>query len=217
MSEEMVNKKEYVLSILIPSLTERVDRFGILIKKIMKQIEDCGYEEVVQIISHIDNRSVPLKDKRNKMMKRARGTYLCHIDDDDDVSDNFIEELVPICLEHEVDVITYNQLARLEKGDIFLKSSLRCGLQMCILEDYPNAKEGEEWFIRFPWQFHAWRTSLVKDIDRNDADNGPKCEDVNWLKRVMLSYPETQYDIDKVLHIFNGRRDLDCPSACGWS
>ena len=215
MSTDKINSNNYLLSILIPSLTERIDKFSILIKKINKQIEDNNLKNKVQIISHIDNRSVPLMDKRNKMMKRARGKYLVHLDDDDDISSDYIKEVCNCIsnLKDSVDIISYNQKAIIGKNKIiFVKSDLK--------SDFSLTPLGNNWYVRYPWQWCAWRTSLVRNIFRNDSDQGPKFEDVNWLKRVMLSYPTTQKNIDKVLHIFNGYRDMSdpntSPSACGW-
>ena len=215
MSAQKINLNNYLLSILIPSLTERIDNFSVLIKKINKQIEDNNLKNKVQIISHIDNRSVPLMHKRNKMMKRALGKYLVHLDDDDDISPDYIKEVCNCILKMKdsVDVITYNQKAIVGKDKIiYVKSNLNYGLKLKPVHD--------NWYIRYPWQWCAWRTSLVRNIFRNDSDQGPKFEDINWLKRVMLSYPKKQQNIDKILHIFNGYRDSSdpnaIPSACGW-
>lgn len=220
MSEEDINNKEYDLTICIPALVERIDKVSEFVKKIEKQINDNDYKDKVQLLISLDNRSVPLKDKRNKAQARSTGKYLCHIDDDDDITNDFIKEIMDAIqkvketeLGH-VDVITYDQLARLEDGrDITVKSNIQCH----SLELTPLRAEGEETvFIRYPWQWCCWRTSLVKGVYRDDYDQGPKFEDINWLKKVRLRYPKSQYNIDKVLHIFNGRRLNGMESACGW-
>ena len=58
-----------LLTICIPSLVERLTKVAYLIKKIEKQIDIYGYKDEVQILCHIDNRSVPLSYKRNSMQK----------------------------------------------------------------------------------------------------------------------------------------------------
>jgi len=221
MTEESIAKKEYQLSILIPSLTERIDVVSKLIKHIQTQIDDCKANEKVQIIVSMDNRSVPLKDKRNKAQKRARGKYLCHIDDDDWVSDNFIKVLLEhIPKANDADVICYNQLAKLDKGkQIIVKPSLNAPLDLQPRGNHVNAdgtvNDQIPEYIRVPWQWSCWRTELVRDVCRSDSNSGIKCEDINWLQRVFLENPSSQYIIDETLHIFNGDRE-DCESACGW-
>ena len=223
MTEESVNKKDYDLSILIPSLTERIGVASNLIKHIQKQIDDCDANDRVQLIISMDNRSVPLKDKRNKAQKRARGKYLCHIDDDDWVSDNFVKVLlehISKAYEHKADVICYKQLAKLGDGKkIIVKPDISGSFDLeprgnhvsrdgTLNEDIPE-------YIRVPWQWSCWRTELVRDVFRSDSNSGIKCEDINWLQRVFLENPKSQYVIDDILHIFNGERE-DCESACGW-
>ena len=64
MSEEDINNKDYDLTICIPALVERIDKVSEFVKKIEKQINDNDYKDKVQLLISLDNRSVPLKDKR---------------------------------------------------------------------------------------------------------------------------------------------------------
>ena len=81
---------KYYLSICIPTLVERLNKVTKLIEKIQKQMDDNNLKEYIQIISHLDNRSVPLYKKRNDLQNSCTGKYFIHMDDDDDISGDYI-------------------------------------------------------------------------------------------------------------------------------
>lgn len=76
-------------SILICSLDERkklLDRLlGILNPQVTKDVE---------IITDIDNRQKTIGKKRNDLIRQASGEYVAFIDDDDRVSDNYVESIL---------------------------------------------------------------------------------------------------------------------------
>jgi len=229
MSEESINKKDYDLSILMTSITERVDTACQLIKHIQKQIDDCEANEKVQLIISMDNRSVPLINKRNKAQKRARGKYLCHMDDDDWVSDNFIKVLlehIPKAYKRKADVICYKQLAKLNGGKrIIITPSLNGPYPMKIMGVHKDPESKSTTiedhianYSKIPWQWSCWRTELVRDVVRTQRlESGALWEDLDWIQRVLFENPKIQYDIDEVLHIYYGDSEVrKNVSEFGW-
>ena len=65
----------YLISICIPSITERITTTAILINKIQKQIDDNNLNKEIQLVCHMDNRSVPLIYKRNILQSKSKGKY----------------------------------------------------------------------------------------------------------------------------------------------
>lgn len=188
------------LSICIPTLVERLDKVSILIKKIQNQIDCHNLKKHIQIISHLDNRSIPLYKKRNNLQKCCSGKYFIHMDDDDDLSDDYIITMYNTIknLDNEVDVITYNQIAYVE-NDVFY---VFCDLNYDFNLKYIGIKNNKNVYVRYPWQWCAWNTKRFSHVYRNDDDT-ILWEDRNWLKRVMLEHPKTQFNISKELHQYN--------------
>jgi glycosyltransferase involved in cell wall biosynthesis len=74
-----------ILSILIPTLTERVFYLDKLLKQLNKQIEFCNAKDNVEILINSDNREKTTGLKRNELLKIAKGEYVWFIDDDDEL------------------------------------------------------------------------------------------------------------------------------------
>jgi hypothetical protein len=191
-----------LLTICIPSIIERIDKFSLLIKKLQKQMNEHKLNNKIQIISHVDNRSVPLTYKRNLMQKGVKGKYFIHLDDDDDISDDYC---LTVCntieyLKKDVDVITYDQICYVNDDIFYIKCDLNQDMNSKYIGVHPV--DAKRIFIRYPWQWCLWNTKRFRHVYRTDADTNAR-EDVNWLKRIQLEYPKTQYNIAKVLHQYN--------------
>jgi len=181
-----------LVSILIPSLVERLPVFTPKLEGLYKQIKDNKLEDKVEIIVITDNRNLKLSEKRNKMQKLARGKYFTHLDDDDNFTDDYckivvqhIEDL-PTFHKEDPDVIGYNQRAFVKKETWIIKPNINIGLQMKFIEE----KDGVPVFERFPWQWCLWNRERFRHVMRSDADTNAR-EDQNWLNRILLEYPKS--------------------------
>lgn len=87
-----VVSKEIKLSILICSLNKRAKSLerllGILDKQKTSQVE---------ILIKTDDGEMNIGEKRNKLIDLAKGEYICFIDDDDIVSENYIPKIIEAC------------------------------------------------------------------------------------------------------------------------
>jgi len=81
------------LSILIPTLTSRVRTFTHIYNRLIEQ-KLCVDDYEIEILTESDNGEKTVGEKRNILMNRAQGEYVAFVDDDDDVTDNYIEELL---------------------------------------------------------------------------------------------------------------------------
>ncbi len=77
------------LSILICSLASRVEYLAKLLSILSPQLIDG-----VEIIVLIDDGKQKIGVKRNRLMASATGQYICFIDDDDEVSDDYIAHVM---------------------------------------------------------------------------------------------------------------------------
>jgi hypothetical protein len=187
----------YLVSILIPTLFERQDKCGRLLMDLYTQIKDNNLEDLVEVISMNDNRSVKLYEKRNTMQKLARGKYFLHHDDDDILVSDFCKTVVDFIqkMDEEVDVINIEQKAFVGTDSFVVKSDLDQGLNLRPVE--PKI------YKRYPWQWSLWNRKRFQHVMRSDIDTNAR-EDQNWLKRVSLEYPKTQAFIEgKILHEYH--------------
>jgi len=193
----------YLVSILIPTLIERRKVYNELIDKIYKQIDEGDYRNKIEIVSICDDRSLKLSDKRNTLQKLSRGKYFLHLDDDDELSDDFCKsvidhiEYLPTYQANEPDCIGFNQLAKVQGKRFIVKPNIKCELHLTATNGTSNYPE----FYRYPWQWCLWNEKY-KRVYRTDSDTNAR-EDQNWLKKIRLEYPKNMTYIDKCLHIYN--------------
>ena len=83
---------EITLSILICSVEteERQGKLKKLIYELHRQISKNYAEEIVEIIVDTDNMNKSVGKKRNDLIEKSQGEFICFIDDDDFVSENYL-------------------------------------------------------------------------------------------------------------------------------
>ena len=79
------------LSILIPTLYERIDLLCELKSALYGQILLNNVKDEVEVLTLIDNREKSTGAKRNILLDMAKGDYIAFIDDDDQISPDYIK------------------------------------------------------------------------------------------------------------------------------
>ena len=93
---------------------------------------------------------VSIGEKRNSLVQKASGEYLCFLDDDDEITPNYIEQLVRMC-EKGKDIVTFRTLV---KNDYYWAL-----LDMSLI-NRTNTEVGPEGIIeRTPWHICPIRTA----------------------------------------------------------
>lgn len=87
--DELWDKMNKKLSILICSLQERADK----LRKLLNRLEPQKTEEV-EILIELDNRERSTGEKRNALIEKAAGEYIAFVDDDDLVSTDYIQKIL---------------------------------------------------------------------------------------------------------------------------
>ena len=194
------NPKNIKFSILILSIPSRLHFLVPLMQKLEGQIGD---RQDVEIISIMDNKSFGISEKRNELLKLARGSHLAWIDDDDDVADNYIDRLTETIEKNpNVDVISFNQLCYLEKMEAKVFAKMGNPHEEVVF-DYASMRYKDT--LRPPYHWCVWKTSLAQSEDfRSDvmipgSDMG---EDIDWLARLYPRVKSSVYLDKDVLHIY---------------
>ena len=85
-----------ILSILICSveIEERQIKLKKLISELHKQISKNYAEEIVEILVDADNMTKSVGQKRNDLISKAKGHFVCFIDDDDFITENYLSTIL---------------------------------------------------------------------------------------------------------------------------
>ena len=183
------------LSILIPAIPERANMLMNLLDKLYNQLDGIPIDNDVEILVFMDNRVRSIGMKREGLKKLAKGKYFCFLDDDDDVTDDYLFELWSKCKDEDVDVICFDSLADVEG----VKSQVSVSIKNQN-EQYNH--DGDT--LRKPCHVNCWNTKKFKKYHFSDASYG---EDFYFAEKC---YPHitTSYKIDKILHYYNFRADI---------
>lgn len=94
------------LSILILTLPTRIDSYANLIKMLNKQVIENNFIDKVQILTLCDTKEISVGEKRNILLNKSTGRYVCFIDDDDEIAPNYLIKIIS-ALSSNADVITF--------------------------------------------------------------------------------------------------------------
>lgn len=181
-------RKTMKLSILTPTIPCREKQLKALSQKLAKQI---GIQYGAPIVEHLvlsDNRTRSIGEKRQSLVDIANGEYIAFCDDDDDVSDNYVSDLLR-AIETKADVITFNQKA-IYNG---LQSEVHFGIKNQDGQFNPGGIT-----LRGPWHVCAWNRQKVKGCVFGFSNYG---EDLVWCNQARKRI-KTGYHINKVLHTY---------------
>jgi translation elongation factor P/translation initiation factor 5A len=184
-----LNKK--LFSILILGIPERMDKLKYLIEKLQNQIEKYKVKSEVEILVIIDNKTRSVGNKRQSILNMSEGRFVAYIDDDDDISDDYIGEIVnAIQTNMDVDVISFNQETRINDD---VPTIVHFGLQYENTEYYQGIP-----VYRKPFHMCVWNSKIAKETEFNDIS---LTEDWCWVES-LCKLAKTEHHIDKILHYY---------------
>lgn len=182
---------ETIFSILLLGIPERIDKLKQLINKLNQQISDENESKNIEVLALIDNKYRSVGSKRQALLDIAKGKFVAFIDDDDDISDNYISEISKAIRQNgDVDVITFNQIAKINNDP---ESPILFSLKYDNEEYHPNRPTK-----RKPFHMCVWNTRLTKTVKFPDAS---KTEDWCWIEQ-LCKIAKTEYKIEKFLHFY---------------
>jgi glycosyltransferase involved in cell wall biosynthesis len=180
------------LSILVCSTQNRYNNF---LLNILKQLFDqckalpLHLSSEVEVITVIDNKTRMLGTKRNDMLNMAQGDYVVFVDDDDRVSDDYVQQLLD-SVSVGADIITFEVEVSLNG-----KEPKPCYYDMRYKADY-NLPDS---YHRLPNHIMAVKRELALATKYQDILKG---EDADYSKR-LAPLLKTQHIIEKVLYYYD--------------
>lgn len=188
-------RDDLLLTIMIPTIISRKDKFYTITEKLMKQIKENDLENLIEIIAHFDNKTVGLSLKRTNMLRTSGGKFVISLDDDDDVADDYIISIIGAIKNNpEADVITFKQHCNCDGSEFYVESDINNSLSGSKIQGVLH---------RYPWIWCAWRKEKVDIFVYEDIGKVNYREDEFWLKHVRESGRiKKEVKIDKILHYY---------------
>jgi glycosyltransferase involved in cell wall biosynthesis len=186
------------LSVLILSIPSRLNSLAVLMGNLETQALNARRGESLEILVLLDNKSKSIAEKRNDLLAAARGRYVAFLDDDDQVSDDYVVEILQaIDLHSDVDCISFNQWCSINGES--MNVSFGIGNPHGQLWRTPSGQLGD--IKRPPYHMCIWRRQIAQSEAFRSVytGSGQSSEDIDWLMRL---YPKvhTEYHINAVLH-----------------
>lgn len=180
------NLNKIDLSILVCSTDKRKNFLERFIKSITPQL---NYR--VELLVETDDGSIEIGRKRNILLDKSKGKYVCFIDDDDLPSDDYVEKILT-AIESEPDCCSLEGIYTVNGNDPTLfRHSL----------DYKQwstgTEDGKMVYYRTPNHLNAVKREIAIKVKFNDKlSNG---EDKDYSKR-LLPHLKTESKIDGVIY-----------------
>ncbi len=173
------------LSILVPSIPSRFESFHRIFAKLKLQAEG----RQVEILGLVDNKKRSIGAKRDALVQASKGEYVAFVDDDDNVTDDYIVKLLQAVGERP-DVITFKQKAISDGEECIVDFDLHYKVNEPFV---PGAT-----IKRRPFHVCAFRGDIARRYHFPDKMYG---EDWAWAEQVLKDV-KTQVKIDKVIHYY---------------
>jgi len=146
----------------------RIASYNLLINELNKQIQNCNAKEIVEIITETDNGETSVGKKRNNLLDKANGEYVCFIDDDDMVTDIYVSDTLK-ALQNKPDVVEL--VGFLPHHNLPFIHNLNCGGHF--------RKDGIQY--RTPNHLNTVKTEIAKKIRYKEISHG---EDQDYSHRL---------------------------------
>lgn len=183
-----------LLSILIPTLSGRAEQCMSLVDRLLDQVERGDYIGKVEVVTLYDKGEKSIGTKRNELIQMAKGKYVCFVDDDDDITTNYIDLLME-GINKGVDccslrgVITWDGV----NPEIF-EHSIK-------YDAYRTNDTGFPKYERYPNHLNCIKKEIAYGFKYPEINHG---EDTNWATQVHNSGRiKTEHYIDAVLYHYN--------------
>ena len=178
------------LSILIPTLASRQEQCLTLVDSLLDQVEFNDLVGQVEIITQYDSGEKSIGTKRNELIQKAKGEYVCFVDDDDNVSKDYVKLLME-GINLGVDCCSLKGCITWDgKNPEIFEHSLR-------YSEYKTTENPIK-YERFPNHLNCIKKSLVFDIKYPEISHG---EDTDWATQVFKAgVLKTEHYIDSVIY-----------------
>lgn len=181
------------LSILIPSVPERMEFLTTLISELHRQ----AVGQPVEILVILENKRRSIGAKRNALIEQAQGNYVVFVDDDDRVHASYVDTLLSCIAEHsDADCVVF---------DVAVSQNGQFDRVCKYGQEYAYGSD-ESCYYRKPNHLMCYARRIAVNHKFQDVSFG---EDDEWAARVsqdigaQVRIPEVLYYYDYISKPFN--------------
>jgi glycosyltransferase involved in cell wall biosynthesis len=175
------------LSILILTLPTRIESYARLIKSLNQQVIENNLINSVQILSLCDTKEISVGEKRNILLNKSCGKYVCFIDDDDMIAPNYLSKIIS-ALSSNADVVTFC-------GD-YVENSIITPFSISMVHrgnfNHPNM------FYRLPNHLCPVKREIALSCQFTDKNYG---EDSDYAEKIN-NYIKNEFHIQDKLYFY---------------
>lgn len=182
--------EQVLLAICVCTITSRVEMYNRLSAKIMKQILEVSQKYDYRVANLYTNTDdfMTIGEKRSELLKQSNAEFVVFIDDDDDISDDYVEQIVDVIYENpNIDCIGI-------KGKISFDGLNEKKWE--ISKDFGSWYEADDCYFRTPNHISPVRSEIAKKISFPHISNG---EDYAYSMTI-LPFLQTEIKIDKEIY-----------------
>lgn len=186
------------LSILIPTIPKRNAMFQTLLGQLKEQASYCkkihptlGLAELVwEDSKSVLDGGISIGEKRQALLERSKGVYICYLDDDEHISPDYVETLLRLCYLNK-DVGTFRSIAMLSNNWALIDMSIHNKTNEQI---HPEGIT-----LRKPWHVCPVKREIGIKYKFTDSNYG---EDWDWFGQVLKDCSNEAHT-KKVIHNYN--------------
>jgi glycosyltransferase involved in cell wall biosynthesis len=185
------------LSILVPTIPKRKEMFDRLWTELCRQQDllHKGHPSLGDVQLLVDkgeaflDGGLSIGKKREALVSGATGKYVCFVDDDEEVSPNYLETLLRLT-HRNADVITFCSFTKLDTFWMLVDMSLH----------YQNDQASPMFVVRRkPFHICPVKAEFAKQVKFQDISYG---EDFDWMSKV-LEMCTTEAKTMAIIHGYN--------------
>lgn len=177
-----------ILSLLILTIDERREMFENIYAILKMQILNNANKNQIEIL--IDNSLNSIGTKRNNLLEKAKGKYIAFVDDDDEVSNEYIESLMA-AIKQKPDCVSLRGVITWNGGNPEL-------FEHSVKYSAYATTTNEIKYERYPNHLNCIKSSIAKQFKFKEINFG---EDTDWATQIFQSgLLKKEVYIDKVLY-----------------
>jgi glycosyltransferase involved in cell wall biosynthesis len=174
-------------SILILTLPTRIDSYARLIKSLNQQVIENNLMHRVQILTLGDTKEISVGEKRNILLNKSIGRYVCFIDDDDVIATNYLSVIMS-ALDSNADVITFC-------GD-YVENEIRTPFSISMV--HRGNYNHTNMFYRLPNHLCPVKREIALSCQFTDKNFG---EDSDYAEKIN-NYLKNEFHIQEKLYFY---------------